>query len=91
MSSGELALALVNSLQRAPAFTDANGGDDADAQPARTPNSRNGTLRIMARLVAKSRGSIVCIQELLRDASNHQSSRMPGFPHMSDRLTTVRQ
>src|ERR1700722_3840127 len=49
MSSGLLALAWVSSLQRANTSTEASGGDGADAQPARTPNSRNGTIRVMAK------------------------------------------
>jgi hypothetical protein len=48
MSSGLLALAWVSSLQRAVTSTEANGGDDPDAQPARMHDNRNGTTRIIA-------------------------------------------
>jgi hypothetical protein len=60
MSSGLLALAWVISLQRATTSTEANGGDDPDAQPARIPDRKNGTIRIICRVVAEPRGSIVC-------------------------------
>ena len=47
MSSGLLALACVSSLQRATTSTEASGGEDVDAQPARMPERRRGTIRIM--------------------------------------------
>jgi hypothetical protein len=58
MSSGELALACVISWQRARTSTDANGGR-AGAQLARMPDSRNGIIQIIRRIVAEPRGSIV--------------------------------
>jgi hypothetical protein len=64
MSSGELALALVSSSQRARTFKDAEGvdfdGDGAVAQPARTADSRSETIHLIGRVVVESRGSIVC-------------------------------
>jgi hypothetical protein len=60
MSSGLLALACVISLQRATTSTEANGGDEADAQPARCPNNRSGIRRVMDPVLAEARGSIVC-------------------------------
>jgi hypothetical protein len=71
MSSGLLALAWVNSLQRATTSTEANGGDDADAQPARTPTSRNGTIRVMSQILAEPHGSNVCSFGLLSRGGNH--------------------
>src|ERR1700722_4053374 len=47
MSSGLLALAWVSSLQMANTSTEASGDDGADAQPARTPDSRQGSIRVM--------------------------------------------
>ena len=64
MSSGELALALVSSSQRARTSKDAEGadfgGDDAVAQPARTADSRSETIHLIGQVVAERRGSIVC-------------------------------
>jgi hypothetical protein len=64
MSSGELALAWVSSWQVARTSTEDVGGDDAVAQPARRPDSSNGTIRIICRSLEEPRGSIVCSSRL---------------------------
>jgi hypothetical protein len=78
MSSGELALAWVNSWRSARTSTDADR-PDAVAQPAKRPDSSNGTIRIIGRSLAEPRGSIVCSFRLyaLPRAGRAEMARAP--------------